>query len=445
MIVFHCSKFHFAFKLPLGLVAALLVSTGLLHSAQPVNDGSRMIGDLKVTKPPLDRAGLLPCMVWADAEGSAFFTLRGDTGLLQRVSFPDFKVTKKKDLERKFTWVSMSGQGLLLTCNEAEEIWVVDPGNLEVKAKIDVPKLKRAASAPGLHWAVACDEPAKSSNPFQEKLGSATVIGLAPTVPPGGFGAIQKLYVIDLAKKKIEPANAAGISLLPKIGSLSDQAGSLGAVDNPVVSPNGAFVFTQYSSAPSRGNNYIPTVFRFAFKDGKLKFEGGCNIREAHDEDPAASASGIVVSPDSKLVALPSPPSASVGLTMPSRTIVFPADNLKKINGTLEQGSTMGGIIRVKPVSLGFDPKSAYCYVESTSHALAIFTSHGIKKKEYTFEKPDQPVCDENGPTGMTRPWQDGDPDGVNGVQQYLVHPGGSQIVMLTGAGIYSVTLPKLP
>jgi len=55
--------------------------------------------------------------------------LDGGTSVLRRISFLDFTTMKKKDLERKFNWMSLSAEGLLLAEMDAEKIWVVDPAN----------------------------------------------------------------------------------------------------------------------------------------------------------------------------------------------------------------------------------------------------------------------------------------------------------------------------
>ena len=118
---------------------------------------TRKVNDLTAVTLNLPAKSLLPALLWADPQGSAFFALEGDTGVLRRISFPDCKVVKKADLERKFNWMSLSAEGLLLSETDSDKMWLVDPATLQVKAKIAVPKLKRAVSAPSLSWAVACD------------------------------------------------------------------------------------------------------------------------------------------------------------------------------------------------------------------------------------------------------------------------------------------------
>jgi hypothetical protein len=383
---------------------------------KPVTSDARKEGDAKVTKVNLPLDGLLPCMVWADAKGSAFLALRGDTGLLRRFSFPDLKVTKQKALDRKFSWMSMSAQGLVLSCPEAEQVWVVDPATLEVKSKIGVPKLKRAASAPGLSWAVACDTPgAQAFLPgFEEKIARARFLE----------GKTQKLYVVDLAKKKAVAADVPGFT-----SPLNGRVLGIDVLDNPVVSPNGAYVFTQSSHPPHAGAGNMPSLFRFAFKNGTLKYVDSTDVKFWNDENPAASVGGIAVSADSKLVALASPPDLGINRDGLVKTTVYSVDNLKKVQGSLEQGKVERGLVLVKPVAVGFDPKGAFCYAENFGHDLVVYTSHGIKKQEYTIESLDLNEC-------HSRAYPPN-------VQQYLVHPGGNQIVMLTRGGMFAVELPK--
>jgi hypothetical protein len=96
---------------------------------------------------------------------------------------------------------------------------------------------------------------------------------------------------------------------------------------------------------------------------------------------------------------------------------------------------------------VGFDLKGGWTYTQNAGHELIILTRHGVKRKEYVLEKPTQYFCEERNREGevirpaYSRPWQEGDPAGV--VQQYLVYPGGNQLVLLTRAALYAVDVPK--
>jgi hypothetical protein len=97
------------------------------------------VRDIKVTVLKEPGKATLPCMLWADAKGSALLALEGSTGVLRRIAFPSCRVTKRKDFEHKFTWMSLSAEGLLLSESDAEEVWVVDPVTLALKARIPCP------------------------------------------------------------------------------------------------------------------------------------------------------------------------------------------------------------------------------------------------------------------------------------------------------------------
>ena len=213
------------------IVCASLVGRSATAQAdgESLKGETRKVNDLTAVTLNLPAKSLLPALLWADPQGSAFFALEGDTGVLRCISFPDCKVVKKADLERKFNWISLSAEGLLLSETDSDKMWLVDPATLQVKAKIVVPKLKRAVSAPSLSWAVACD------------------LVEFPN---------QGLYVIDLKKKTAtpwaEPENLRSQNPLNSIPNFVDNSTAMVRsahrtplnLDSPVVTPDGAHVFT---------------------------------------------------------------------------------------------------------------------------------------------------------------------------------------------------------
>ncbi len=335
-------------------------------TAQTFKGATSKADDLKVTDLKMPGQAILPCMLWVDEAGSAFLALEGGTGVVRRISFPDFKVTKQKDFERKFTWMSLSAEGALLSESDSEEIWVIDPATLEVKTKIAVPKLKRAVSAPGLTLAIACDR----GQPLRD----------------------QKLYVVDLLKKKAEPW-AVPMDMARKIG-----------LDNPAIMPDGYNVF-------ANGDLFSVHMCRFSFKSGKLEFraaEPGHDDLRFHmgDHTPDNSA-GITFSQDSKLV-------CEVYPQKPTTTI-YPVDTFTKQECILEHGLQRRylGYRALEPrLAMGFDVKGGYIYTQNGGQEFTIFTLTGVKKKEYKL--------------------------GFGSVKQFLVHPGGNQVVLLRGTAIDS-------
>jgi hypothetical protein len=401
-----------------------------------------MVDDLKVTTLKLPVKGLLPCLLWADAEGSAFLALHSDTGVLRRISFPALKVTKQKDLDGKFSWMSMSAEGLLLSCPDSERIWVVDPATLEVKTKIAVPKLRRAVSAPGLTWAVACDQ----SWYQHQKLYLVDLVrktAVACAVPQGNVPGKAKggpVLLLEPALPSEVPPGQAKTALPTGPGYTKPAQGNLVGLDNPAVTPDGASVYTQgynlfpnwmYGPRPPYELYDLPTLFRFSVKNGRLTYQD-CDPARISDRD-GGSMGEITISPDSKLVCLPGQPSSGYA------TPIYPTGTFQKHVCTLDPGSCTRAV--------GFDVKVGYTYTHNAGHELIVLTPHGVKKKEYVLEKRTQvigPVCNRWGEVirpGYSRPWQEGDPAGV--VQQYLVHPGGNQLVLLTGAAVYAIEMPR--
>jgi len=229
--------------------------------------------------------------------------------------------------------------------------------------------------------------------------------------------------------------------------------GNVVGVDSPAVTPDGAYVYTQgYNlvqtrSGPAGGADVfvapagdasrpkgmvgIPTMFRFSVKNGKLTYQDCDPARTAGD---GSGMGEIAISPDSKLVCLPGQPSKGYA------TPIYPRGTFQKHVCTLDADNCTRAV--------GFDLKAGYTYTQNAGHELIVFSPHGIKKKQYALERPIQvvgPVCTRWGVVirpGYSRPWQEGDPAGV--VQQYLVHPAGNQLVLLTGAAVYALEVPKI-
>ena len=366
---------------------------GAQADGESLKGETRQVNDLTAVTLNLPSKSLLPALLWADPQGSAFFALEGDTGVLRCISFPDCRVVKKTDLEHKFNWMSLSAEGLLLSPTDSDKLWLVDPATLQVKAKIAVPKLKRAVSAPSLSWAVACD------------------LVEFPN---------QELYVIDLKKKTAtrwtEPNNLwAPLNPVP---NWVDHSTALVHfvprtplnLDSPVVTPDGAHVFTlgdQQLVALRRERinvqHNIPIMSRFSFKGGRLVYEQATSALESGDNLDSASRT-VAFSSDSTLVCMPWQDAGS--------TPVYPVANFDKHKFTL-QG--------IWPTAVGFDLKAGCVYAADYQHDVMVFTLHGVKKGEYLVGRLPQ-----------VRAW-------TEGVLQYLVHPGGKKFVVLTQDAAYFV------
>jgi hypothetical protein len=315
-----------------------------------LKDSTRKIDDLTLTTLKLDAKALLPCLLWADDKGTAFLVVDGGTGVVRRVSVPDFKVVKEKDLGRKVAWLNLSAEGPVASIADNDEIWVLDRDSLDVKKKINLPNLKRAVSAPGLSLAFA-----------------ATMRG-------------ADLSVVDLktgkATKYVPPAQAAKV---------------VGFID-PVLSPDGSYLF---------GGTGIGNLCRFKNDGGKLTFVDKIRTH-------AGAGFGICVSPDSKFVCQPAGTgNAEAGGSY--RTIIFPIDTFAKKECVLEPGA--------HPKPVGWDPAGGAIYTGNTGVTLLVMSLTGVKKKEYKID------------TAMQR--------------QYLAHPEGNKLLLLTGEKMYFAELPQ--
>jgi hypothetical protein len=334
-------------------VGCFLLSCAVAHGDDDLKGDTNEEDGLRITPIELHHKDkMLRCLLWANKAGSSFFALNSD-GELKLISVPDFKVLKTKDFERKLAWMSMSAEGLLLTAPDPQEIWVVDPESLAIKKKIEVPNLTRAASAPGLSVAFACDKDYYN----------------------------RKLYIADLKKGKVV-----------KFALPPDTPRGIGFA-NPQVSPDGRFLFT---------NGPTGRLERFAFKDGKLKLQ---------ESSPQLSANGehnIQISSDSKLVCCPVGTGNGNG-TKSYSTIVYPTSSFKKFECVLETGGY--------PSAVGFDPAGGYIYAQNNHSALLVYTLTGVKKREYKGE-------------------------GGGAIRQYLVHPAGNKVLVLTNRKLYFIEVP---
>ncbi len=337
-----------------GLLAGLLLAAAWPAPAgepDSLKGDEKETGDVKFARIDLPAKELAPPLAWADEKGTAFYALTRN-GVLWKVSFPDFVVKEKKDLGRKCSWLAVSKEGLLVTVPDPQEVWVVDPAKLSsVKKKIAVPNVQRAVSAPNLSVAVA---------------------GGGDKFRGGGLSAL------DLKTGKATPMEFPPDPDAPRrmIGK-----------DRPVISPDGKYLFTEG----------YEQITRFVLARGKWKFEES-SPRIAQ----GPTRGGIIVSPDSKFVCLPS---GGGNYGAGYATHVYPINSFQKRQCTLETGPY--------PAAVGFDPAGGYIYGQNARNSLILFGPTGVKKKEYKL-----------GPGGLD-------------VSQYLVHPAGNKVLIVMKDYVY--------
>lgn len=108
----------------------------------------RKAGERQVTELKLDARSMLRCLCWS-ADGQAFFTL-DESGILRRIATATLREEARLEIGRKCSWLSLSGEGLLVTVRELQQVWLVDARTLQVKQFVVAPQAERAVSAPTL-------------------------------------------------------------------------------------------------------------------------------------------------------------------------------------------------------------------------------------------------------------------------------------------------------
>jgi hypothetical protein len=305
------------------------------------------VDDLTMTPLKLDTKTLLPFFCWADDKGSAFLTL-DQNGVLRRISFPELKVEKQQDLDRKCSGLAVSAEGPLVAVPDPQQVWLIDSDTLAVKKKIDVPGVRNVAGTRASSVAVASG---------------------------------SKIYSLDLKKGEAAPYE------IPK------QAGAGAGVNGPVMTPDGKYVFT----------TGLGGMLRFSLTGGKLRYE---------ESSPGLVNGpvfvGVQVSPDSRLVCLPSR-NGNYGASKDYGVFLYPVDTFKKPEMALETGMFPGAVI--------IDPRAGAIYATGGGGPLTVFSLHGVPKKSYKV-----PAAD---------------------VRQHLLHPDGGKFLLFLGDKVWSVEVPR--
>ena len=265
-------------------------------------------------------------LVWArDAKSYYLIT---ETGLLQRISADTGMVEKQRDFERRCGNLSPSGEGLLISVLDAQEVWIIDPDNFDnVKKKIAVPAVGRVSAGVDSKLAVA-------GNGRASRGGGIRLINLEK-------GMVVQEY--------------------PKFEN-----------HHLIMSPDGNYVFCQ-------GGGEELNSYRVV---GETLEKDGTSPRIA------ANGQNVCVSPDGSYVCLPAGggngndhpdhPPVGNGYT----TYAYPVNNLKRPAFAITSGAY--------PQAVGFDPKFAWVYAQNANHNLMLFTYTGIQKAQYSFPGVDR-------------------------------------------------------
>jgi hypothetical protein len=107
----------------------------------------RILGDIDMAKVQVD-ASQLPESLILSPDGKTLYTL--ESGGLLRIGLPGFREQVRLDVGRKCGGLALSGEGLPVTVTGSRQVWLVDGTSFLVKARMDVPEVMQALSAPTL-------------------------------------------------------------------------------------------------------------------------------------------------------------------------------------------------------------------------------------------------------------------------------------------------------
>jgi len=260
------------------------------------------------------------------------------------------------EVNEQCRWLSPSAEGLLLTVTGLQEVWVLDPTDFRVKAKVAIPSAERAVSSPAISVGFAIGD-------RQQRYLTLRVIDLKN-------GQVVREY--GTSDFKDRHAYYAG----------------------PVVTPDGKYLFTQGGS-----------LLRFRILDDELELE-----ENSRDSGDTAHQRGIAISPDGYYVSL----LTTFGGGQSNGTNIYKITNLSRPEIVIR--SIPG------PTSLAFDLKAGLIFADHPQHPLIFFHPNGTRLKEYSLASPARQG-------GRTR--------------QFLVHPDGGKLLVLTDSKIVLVTLPR--
>jgi hypothetical protein len=157
---------------------------------------------------------------------------------------------------------------------------------------------------------------------------------------------------------------------------------------------DGKYIFT---------NGGIEQMFRLRLDGDRVQFE---------EASPRLGAGMIQLSPDAQFVCLPSGGGNGAAGAPSYSTIIFLTTSFKKRECILNSGAY--------PRAVGFDPKGGYIFAQNHGNELVLYTSGGVKRKEYHF----------------------GPPNTSSDVRQFLAHPSGNKLLLLTGTALYLIEVP---
>ncbi len=283
---------------------------------------AQTVDDARVV--PLDVDNLEVADAVLSVDGSTAYVVQKD-GMLRKLSLPSLKEERQLDLGSAVSGLGLTRDGLAVAVDAVHEIWVLDPGTLEVKHRVPLAGVVRLATSPGRSTFLASGGPAD-------------------------------LVLVDPAAGRVVARYAAdALAVAAKVAAVR--------FDLFAVSPDGKHVYL----------NGDGRICRFALTGSTLSFESaGPKLGDA----PAA----LMVSPDGKYVAMPcrdgnAPPAGQPKADF--ATYVFRAADLATAVMTVQTGPAPG--------AMAFDAAARQIYAQSAKRQLIVFAPTGERVKDYVL------------------------------------------------------------
>lgn len=275
---------------------------------------------------------LTSTMLWGSGGKSVY--LLEETGVLHKVSVPEFREERVLQMQQKTSYMVMTRPGLLIGLPLLQEVWLLNPDTLQILKRIPVGSMIGLAGSPLLSKAYVSDQE-------------------------------DALSVIDLETGKVTAQLRGSQYHLPE-----GQPGVRRDGEHPGFHFIGITADGQYLM--SGGEN----INRMRIKGDELIYEeAGPGI--GSNQNPQR----LEISSDSRYVALPcgggngnAPGHPTVG---PYVTFVYKITDLKTPVITIASGAY--------PHALSFDKAAGYIYAQSFGTPLMLFTPAGLKEKTFHF------------------------------------------------------------
>lgn len=261
--------------------------------------------------------------VWVDG-GSKVITLQ-ENGTLRRLSTPDLHEEHSLSLGQHCSWIDQCREGLIVSLDRREEVWLIRADDFSILKKIAVPGVHQAVSSPTLNVAFASMESRMLSSPSASYSQMVSIVDLEQAK------IVRQVHVGDIHKVCADTFKRYG-----------DRWGGLGLLA-PAVTPDGKYLF-------GIGDH---SVNRLRIKGYDLLLEEGLGR-----DSISLSSSMIRISPDSKYV------------QFDDQSVYRTSDFSAPITRTKE-----------RPLSLVFDPVAGALYGVMGSELVSFGPDGDVKQK----------------------------------------------------------------